>query len=322
MVGLLCSCTARYNVQLITDDKVGGSDDSFTQPAVDGLEYMINSENIKGTLTEAVTEDEYAAAFRNTPSNTDLVICVGYKLYDHTIAAAKNNPNRKYIAIDTSVPSDNGNLTGICYRVEESSFLVGYIAGMTTTSFKLGFVGGDESDTIYAFDYGFRAGAAYAGKQRGAELEVTSKYINSFADKELGKAAGDELYAMGCDIVFQAAGVSGLGVIESAENNGKYVIGVDVDQRYLAPDNVLTSAMKNIKDTVVYVIDENKNSSGLEAGTHYMGLSDGGVGIPQSNPNVNADVLQRTMELRDLIIDGKIKPPADKQAFDEYLGSL
>ena len=325
-VGIFSSCAvSKYNVELVTDDKIGNSDDSsFILPAVDGLNYMIDSQDIKGTIKEASTEEEYRKAFHTDKENTpDLVITVGYKLYDNITAAAPLNPNIQYVAIDSAVDNKNSNLAGICYRVEESSFLVGYIAGMTTRTNKIGFVGGSESDTIYPFDYGFRAGIAYASKQRNySEITVTSIYINSFNDRNLGKNAADKLYSDGCDIIFQAAGVAGLGVIDSAVNNGKYVIGVDVDQSYLAPKNVLTSAMKNIKNTVVYVIDQCKNYTGFAPGTTYMGLSDGGIGIPAENPNVNDAVLQRTMELRDLIIDGTIKPPATKEECDEYIKSL
>lgn len=312
----LTGCSQNYRATLFLDHI--GETDPFNQPAVDGLNYCVNAYKIDAYTKEATDDYDFEEFFNNVSNKNDLVIGLGYKIAGHIVNSAESHPDINFVAIDCSYETDYPNLIGISYRVQESSFLVGYIAGMTTTSNKLGFVGGMETDNIYAFDYGYRAGALYAAKQRGVQITIDSIYINDFANSELGYNTAKDLYSSGCDIVFHAAGASGIGVINAARDTGNFVIGVDVDQSYLAPQYVLTSALKDIEATVILTISEYTKNTVYKGGTKYIGLYEGGVGIPAENPLVDANVLQRTQELKELIINGDIVPPATQAQYDEY----
>ncbi len=316
----LTGCSTKYRATLFLDHI--GDADPFNQPAVDGLNYCVNAYGIDAFTKEATDDYDFEEFFTNVSSKNDLVIGLGYKIAGHIVDSAETHPDINFVAIDCSYETDYPNLIGISYRVQESSFLVGYIAGMTTTTNKLGFVGGMETDNIYAFDYGYRAGVLYAAKQRGIEITVESVYINDFANSDLGYETAKNLYSSGCDIVFHAAGASGIGVINAARDTSNFVIGVDVDQSYLAPQYVLTSALKDIEATVILTISEYTKNTVYKGGTKYIGLYEGGVGIPSENPLVDTDVMQRTQELKELIINGDIVPPATLEQYNSYVDSL
>ena len=184
---------------------------------------------------------------------------------------------------------------------------------MTETN-KVGFIGGMESDVIAKFDYGFRAGV----KAANPDAEVMVQYANSFTDAALGKTIANQMHSKGADIIFTCAGAVGIGAIEAAKENGKKAIGVDQDQNYLAPENVITSAMKNIDVSVLEllsnVVEGNYKGGEIIVNT----LSMNGVGIaPTSNKNVPPDVLEYVTEEAEKVKSGDVKVPATKEEFEE-----
>lgn len=162
-----------------------------------------------------------------------------------------------FAIVDNAYDDTPFNVTGVVFRAEESSFMAGYIAGMSTKTDKVGYVGGMKSAINDQFQYGYDAGVAYAAKERGVKIEVMNQLVESYTDAAKAKAIANKMFSQGADIVFHSAGGAGQGVIESAKDNGKYAIGVDRDQSYLAPDNVLTSALKNV-DTAVELVCQEK----------------------------------------------------------------
>ena len=213
---------------------------------------------------------------------------------------------------------------GVVFKAEQPSFLVGYIAGKMTETNKVGFVGGIAGDVIWGFDYGFQAGVQYAAKELGKDIEVLNQYAESFSDIAKGKAITTQMYQQGADIVFHAAGDVGTGVIEAAKEQDKWAIGVDRDQNYLAPDNVLTSAMKRV-DVGVYNVIKAMTEGNYPGGeTIVYGLEDGGaVDIaPTSDKHVPKEILDEVEELKQMIIDGEIDVPFNEETFEEYLKTL
>ena len=227
--------------------------------------------------------------------------------------AAELNPEQKYACIDAFFPEPTDNLIGVLFKEQEPSFLVGYIAGKMTETNKVGFVGGVAFDVIFRFEYGFRAGVKYANP----DCEVDVQYAGDFNDIAKGKAIANQMYANGADIVFHAAGSTGIGVIEAAQENDKWVIGVDQDQNHLAPDNVITSAMKRV-DNAIFNVLEALAKDEFEGGQNITyGLAEGGVDIaPSSDKLVPADILEEVDELKQMIIDGDIVVPGTQEEFE------
>jgi len=184
-----------------------------------------------------------------------------------------------------------------------------------TKANKVGFVGGIKFPLIEKFEYGYMTGVKLANPK----CEVLSQYAESFTDAAKGKAITNNMYQQGADIVFHASGGVGDGVIEAAKEKGKWAIGVDKDQNFLAPDNVLTSAMKRVDNAIYDVARKLKDGQWKGGNTVVYNLSNDGVGIaPSSGKHVPASVLKEVDQLIARIKKGEIVVPATKDEFDKF----
>jgi basic membrane protein A len=231
-------------------------------------------------------------------------------------ASAQINPDQNFAIIDFAYgPETPKNVIGIVFQEEQPSFLVGYIAGKMTKTNKVGFVGGIKFPLIEKFEYGFMAGV----KMANPNCDVLSQYAESFTDAAKGKAIANNMYQKGADIVFHASGGVGDGVIEAAKEKGKWAIGVDKDQNFLAPDYVLTSAMKRVDNAIYDVARKLKNGEWNGGDTLVYNLSNDGVGIaPTSNKHVPADILAEVDQLTTRIKNGEFKVPSTKAEYDAF----
>ena len=318
-------------VAMVTDEG-GVNDQSFNQSAWEGLQQAEEDLDVVVTYQESQQEADYVPNFETViDAGNDLVWGIGYKLASAGYEAALANPDVKFGLVDQSFEGDPDNfpegtpdnMIGVTFKAEQPSFLVGYIAGKMTETDKVGFVGGIEGDVIWGFDYGYQAGVKYAADELGKDIEVLSQYADSFGDAAKGKSIATNMYQQGMDIVFHAAGGVGDGVIEAAKEQDKWVIGVDRDQNYMAPEHVLTSAMKRV-DVGVYNVTKDLAEGNYEGGkTVTYGLEDGGaVDIaPTSDKHVPEEILNEIEDLKQMIIDGEIEVPYNEETFNEWVES-
>lgn len=312
-------------IAMVTDEG-GVNDQSFNQSAWEGLEQAKSDLGVTVSYQESQQEADFAPNFETLlDGGNDLVWGIGYKLADAAKAAAEANPDTKFGIVDFSYGDETPeNMVGVVFKAEQPSFLVGYIAGKMTETDKVGFVGGIEGDVIWGFDYGYQAGVKYAAQELGKDIEVLSQYADSFGDAAKGKSIATNMYQQGMDIVFHAAGGVGDGVIEAAKEQDKWVIGVDRDQNYMAPEHVLTSAMKRV-DVGVYNVTKELQDGAYKGGqTVVYGLADGGaVDIaPTSDKHVPAEILEEVEALKQLIIDGEIEVPFNAETYEAWLETL
>ena len=272
---------------------------------------------------ESKQDSDYATNLdKAVDAESDLVWGVGFAMADATLKAAKDNPNTQFAIIDNGNDSQVSNFTGVMFRAQEPSFVVGYIAARTTKTGKVGFVGGISSALIDQFEYGYRGGVAYANKEKGTNVEISAQYAESFSDAAKGKAIANSMYSDGCDVVFHAAGGVGTGVIEAAKDANKLAIGVDRDQAYLAPENVLTSALKRVNVAIVE-ISEKILKDGQKGGTTIsLGASEDAVGISEEHHLMGEDTYKAATDLLDKIKAGSVVPPTNKDELDKYVKSL
>lgn len=308
-------------VSMVTD--TGGiNDQSFNQLAWAGLEKAQNDLGIEAGFLESSQEADYAPNLENLyDQDTDLIWGIGYLMADAVLDAAKTNPDRKYAIIDNAYTEEQeapDNLLGVTFSEQEPSFLVGYIAGKMTKTNKVGFVGGMEFDVIWRFESGYRAGV----KTANPDAEILIQYVNAFDDTAVGKAIANGMYQNGADIIFHAAGFSGTGVIESAVENEKLVIGVDQDQKViLGKDEIITSAVKKVDQAIYNVVKDLQNGKWEGGSNINLGLADGAVGIADTSVDaVPQDLLDEVKQLEQDIIDGKITVPATREEYDELYG--
>jgi basic membrane protein A len=321
---LAMGCTGGQNeeqlkVAMVTD--VGGVNDaSFNQSAWEGLQRAEKELGIKASYAQSNQEGDYTPNLEKLlDAGNDLIWGIGFKMGDAILEAAKNNPEQKYAIVDFTYGDQTpDNVVCVLFKAEQPSFLVGYIAAKMTETGKVGFVGGVKGDVIDGFDYGFHAGVKYANK----DVEVLRQYADSFTDSAKGKTIAKNMFRDGADIVFHAAGGVGDGVIEAAKEEGKYAIGVDRDQNDLAPDNVITSAMKRVGNGMFNVIKELKEGNFPGGQTIVYGLADGAVGIaPTSDKHVPQEILDEVKELEQKIINGEIEVPYNEETYNEFLGN-
>lgn len=300
---------------MVTD--VGGiNDQSFNQSAWAGMEKAQTELGVEVVYLESNQEADYAPNLETLyDQENDLIWGIGFMMGDKVREAAEINPEQKYACIDMFYQDPPGNLVGVNFREQECSLLVGYIAGKMTKVNKVGFVGGMDFDVIHRFHYGFMAGV----KTANPECEILVQYAGAFDDVTRGKSIANQMYQKGADIVFHAAGFTGTGVIEAAKENNKYVIGVDMDQNFLAPDNVITSAVKRVDNGIFNVIRDLKDGKFAGGGNVVYGLAEGGVDIaPTSDKHVPKAILDEVALLKKDVISGKVKVPANKAEYEEF----
>jgi basic membrane protein A len=311
--------TKTYNVAMVTDTG-GVSDQSFNQSSWEGLQALAKNTGAKVSYLESKQETDYVTNLdKLVDANNNLIWGVGFAMSDAILNAAKTNKDASYAIVDNSYGDKTpDNVTGVTFMAQEPSFIVGYIAGKTTKTNRVGFVGGIKSPVIDQFQYGYQAGVLYAAKELGKTINVDVQYAESFSDASKGKAIANKMFTSGCDIVFHASGGTGVGVIDAAKEAGKFAIGVDRDQSSLAPNNVLTSALKLVNVAVEKVSAEAMNGTKIGGKTFNYGIKEGAVGIPTENKNVSPEVYQAALKLEDKIKDGTIVPPYDEQTYKNF----
>ena len=316
MPQMVAAADDEFKIGLITD--VGGvNDGSFNQSAWEGLEKAGEELGVEVNYLESATDADYQPNMETfVDEDYDLIISVGYMLADATREAAEANPDTKFAIIDDS-SIDLPNVTSLMFKAEQASYLVGYVAGLTTKTNNIGFVVGMTNETMNQFGYGYCAGAIDANP----DITVQQFNANSFADSATGKTMANTAITNGADIVFQAAGATGLGVIEACQEAGVYASGVDSDQSSIAPKTVLTSAMKRV-DNAVYDAVQELIDDKLEGGVQTFDLAAGGVDIAPSQDLISDDVIKAVDEVKEKIISGDVVIPDNKDDFEAKYGDV
>lgn len=308
-----------FSVAMVTD--TGGINDrSFNTSSWEGMKAFAKRTGSKARYVESVqSSDYYTNIDKLGDEKVNLIFGIGFSLADTILRSSRVNPELNYAIVDYSYGENTPeNVSGLVFRSEESSFMVGYIAGMTTKTNSVGFVGGIAGQVIGQFEYGYRAGVSYAAKKLNKDINVKVQYAESFSDSAKGKAIAIKMFYDGCDTVFHAAGGVGVGVIEGAKETNNFAIGVDMDQSYLAPNNVLTSAIKNVGKAVDIISTKFMNGDHIGGQTFSYGLKEGCVGIPENNPNLDKRIYEDVLKIQDEIIGGKIFVPYDSDTFSKY----
>jgi basic membrane protein A len=307
---------SEFKIGLVTD--VGGvNDGSFNQSAWEGLQLAAEDFGVEANYLESATDADYIPNIETfVDEEYDLIISVGYMLADATREAAEANPDVKFAIIDDST-IDLDNVSCLMFKQEQASYLVGYVAGLMTETDNVGIVLGMATETMHQFGYGYTAGVLDANP----DATVQQFNANSFSDSATGKADAKTAITNGADIVFHAAGATGLGVIEACQEDGVYAIGVDSDQSSIAPDTVITSAMKRVDNAVYDAVEELINGE-LVSGVKTYDLSIGGVDIAPTQDLLPDDVIAAVEEVKEKIISGEVVVPSTKEEFEAAYGDV
>lgn len=288
---------------------IGGKDDkSFNAAAWEGVkrakdELGIFLRDVEPGDPTSIEPSMRAFAERGY----DLIVGVGFAQAPIMDDVARDYPNLKFAIIDGVI--DLPNVASLIFKEHEGSFLVGMIAARVSKTGKIGFVGGMDIPLIHKFETGYAEGARYASPR----IEVFENYVgvtdaawnNPGKGKELAKAQIER----GADVIFQAAGNSGLGVFDAAEEVKKLAIGVDSNQNWVKPGFILTSMIKRV-DVSVFNSVKDLTEGRFKGGIHELGLENDGIGYALDDYNrklIPQAVLDEVERAKQDIIAGRIK---------------
>ena len=286
-------------------DLGGKFDKSFNESAYRGAETWKASSGGDYREIELQSQAQREQALRRlAEAGNSPVVMVGFAFASALEAVAPEFPETKFAIIDMVV--EQPNVRSIVFKEHEGSALVGLIAALTSNSDVVGFVGGMDIPLIRRFACGYVQGAQHANADVRVIQNMTGNEPSAWNDPVKGAELTRAQIAEGADIVYHAAGGTGVGVLQAAADAGILGIGVDANQNHLHPGAVLTSMIKRV-DLVV----EEAFSGGedLETGLVILGLEEDGVGYSMDEynaPLISADVKQAVDEYRQQIVSGEI----------------
>ena len=309
--------TKKMKVGLVTD-VAGVEDQSFNQSAWEGLKRAEAELGIEVNYLSSATDADYVPNIETfVDEDYDLILCVGYMLAEATREGATTYPEQKFAIVDDTSNADLENVSCLMFKAEQASYLAGYVAGMMTEKDSVGIILGMASDTMHLFGYGYAAGVLDANP----DAKILQANANTFGDPALGTSLATNFITNGADVIFHAAAATGTGVITECDSKGVMAIGVDSDQNYLAPNTVITSAMKRVDNAVFDVCEKLVNGT-IEGGITIYDITNKGVDIAPTTTLLTDEVIVAVEEVKAKIISGEIVVPAKKADFEALYGDV
>ena len=284
-------------------DMGGKFDKSFNEAAYNGMEKW-KKETGKNYLEFEISNESQReqAVRRMAEKGASPIIAIGFSQASSIEKVAKEFPKLQFAIVDMVV--NLPNVQSVVFKEHEGSFLVGAMAAMASKTGKVGFVGGMDIPLIRKFQCGYEQGAKFANSKAEVMGNMTGTTGAAWNDPARGGELAKAQFAKGVDVVFAAAGGTGIGVYQAAKDAGKLAIGVDSNHNHLQPGTMLTSMLKRVDVAVMNV------SKSFKSGVTVLGLKEGGVDYALDKNNeklVTAEMKKKVEAAKADIIAGKIK---------------
>ncbi|MCR9124603.1 MAG: BMP family ABC transporter substrate-binding protein [Rhodobacteraceae bacterium] len=308
--GLALSAGAALAEPALIFDLGGKFDKSFNEAAHNGAQRW--ADETGGTYREIELQSEAQreqALRRFAEAGANPVITMGFAMADPLSAVAPDYPDTKFVAIDVTW-LDAPNIRQIGFAEHEGSYLVGMMAAMASESDTVGFIGGMDIPLIRHFGCGYAQGVKAVNPDATIVANMTGTTPSAWNDPVKGSELTKSQISQGADVIYAAAGGTGVGVLQTAADEGILSIGVDSNQNHLHPGKVLTSMLKRV-DVAVY--DAMKAGEAVETGVFVLGLAEEGVGYALDENNaslVSAEMQAMVDEARAKIISGELEVAA------------
>ena len=292
----------------IVYDFGGKFDRSFNQSASEGAQKFKADTGIayrEFEITNAAQREQIMAQLARRGAT--IIVAVGFTQASAVEKVARQFPEVKFTIIDAVV--DLPNVQSINFREQESSFLCGMAAALASKTGKIGFVGGMDIPLIRKFALGYVEGARHVNPTVEVFQNMTGTTPAAWGDPTKGGELARSQFGRGADVVFHAAGATGIGVMQAAQDAGMLSLGCDSNQDYLHPGSVLTSAVKRV-DVAVYKAFSDARSGTWRAGQVALGLAENGVDYSYDEYNrgiLTPAMKQRLDQARADIVAGRIK---------------
>ncbi len=289
-------------------DMGGKFDKSFNQGVYNGVEKFKSETGIAYREFEVTNETQREQAIRRMAQRgANPVLGVGFAQADAIGKVAKEYPDVRFSLIDGVV--DAPNVQSIVFKEHEGSFLVGMLAAMASKTNAVGFVGGMDIPLIRRFACGYEQGAKHVNKDAEVIQNMTGTTPAAWNNPGRGAELAKSQFDRGADVVYAAAGGTGIGVLQAAADNGKLAIGVDSNQNHLHPGTMLTSMVKRV-DVAAYNTFKSGKDDTWKGGFSVLGLAEGGVGWALDEHNkglISAEMKAAVDQAQADIIAGKIQ---------------
>ncbi|MBS0631720.1 MAG: BMP family ABC transporter substrate-binding protein [Verrucomicrobia bacterium] len=311
LISIACvalSASAKDFSPAIVYDFGGKFDRSFNQSASEGAEKFKKDTGIafrEFEITNAAQREQ--AMVQLARRGATVIVAVGFTQASAVERVAKQFPAVKFTLIDAVV--DLPNVQSVNFREQESSFLCGMAAALVSKTGKVGFVGGMDIPLIRKFALGYTEGVHYVNPQDEVFENMTGTTPAAWGDPTKGAELAKSQFGRGADVVFHAAGATGIGVMQAAKDAGLLSIGCDSNQNYLHPGSVLTSAVKRV-DVAVYKAFQAAKDGTWKPGQLVLGLAEEGVDYSLDQYNralITPEIEARLKQAKADIISGKIK---------------
>ncbi len=302
------ACAALTSTALLAEPAVvfdmgGKFDKSFNEAAYNGMEKWKKETGKTYLEFEVTNESQREQALRRmAEKGASPIVGIGFGQASAIEKMAKEFPKLQFAIIDMVV--NQPNVQSVVFKEQEGSFLVGAMAAMASKTGKIGFVGGMDIPLIRKFQCGYEQGAKFANPKAEVFANMTGTTGADWNDPARGGELAKAQFAKGADVVFAAAGGTGIGVYQAAKDSKKLAIGVDSNQNHLQPGTMLTSMVKGV-DVAVY-----NAVKSYKPGLLVLGLKEDGVGYAMDTHNaslVTADMKKKLDAAKADIISGKIK---------------
>jgi basic membrane protein A and related proteins len=309
MAGLVAGAAVAQDFKPAVIFDMGGKfDKSFNEAAYNGAERFKEETGIEYLEFEVTQEAQRDQAMRRMiRSGATIVVVVGFQNATPLESVAAENPEVNFTIIDAVV--DLPNVQSVVFKEHEGSFLVGMAAAMASETGTVGFVGGMDIPLIRNFAHGYEQGVKFVNPDAEVLVNMTGTTPAAWNDPARGGELAIGQFNRGADIVYAAAGSTGLGVLQAAADQGKLSIGVDSNQNHLHPGSVLTSMLKRV-DVAVYHAFKDTMEGTWEAGANSLGLAEDGVGFALDEHNrelITAEMEAAIEEAKAQIIAGELE---------------
>ena len=259
---------------------VGGvNDQSFNQGAWEGAKEAAEELGVEVSYLESNSDADYMQNIETAvDEDADLVVGVGFQLGDAIKEAAEAYPEQSFAIIDSTYDEVPENVRCITFNEEQAGYAAGLVASKMTKTGKVGFVGGMDIPSCSNFSIGFKK----AMEEVLPESKTLIQFTNSFTDAAKGRVVAEQMVKEGVDIIFMAAGGGNSGALEVVKENNIKAIGVDMANNYLAPDHIVTSALKNVGEGLKLTLKDFTDGN-FKGGEVKYDISNGGVGFEKTD---------------------------------------
>ena len=294
--GLVATAAAADPTPGVVFDMGGKFDRSFNEGVYNGVERFATETGITYREFEVTNETQREQAIRRMArSGANPVLGVGFAQAGSIAKVAAEYPDTDFVLIDGVVEAPN--VRSVLFKEQEGSFLVGVLAAMHTQTDTVGFIGGMDIPLIRRFACGYEQGVKWVNADADVLHNMTGTTPAAWNDPTKGGELARSQFDRGVDVVFAAAGGTGIGVYQAAVDAGKYAIGVDSNQNHLHPGTMLTSMMKRV-DVAAYKAFDDAINGTFTAGTEVLGLAEDGVdwAFDENNESLITDEMKTKVE--------------------------